>query len=59
MDVFEKIYYELKPYVTLALSVFGLSFDHGSLVLRLLSLGLLIISVYLIYARLKTRGIIK
>ena len=48
LDAFEKIYYELKPYVTLSLAVFGLAFDHSSLILRLLSLGLLIISIYLI-----------
>ncbi|MCC7405112.1 MAG: hypothetical protein IT288_12000 [Bdellovibrionales bacterium] len=57
MESFEKIYYELKPYLTLSLSIFGLSFDHGSVWLRLLSLGLLVISIFLIYARLKTRRI--
>lgn len=60
MESFEKIYYEIKPYLCIGLAFFALQVaDVHSLVGKISSLTLLILGTILMYSRLRGRGIIR
>lgn len=60
MESFEKIYYEIKPYLCIGLAFFALRVaDVHSAVGKISSLTLLILGSILAYSRLRGRGIIK
>ncbi len=59
-NAFDHFLYELKPYITMAISIIALRSQYAdSKGIKLFFIGVLIYSVYIAYARLYYRGHIK
>jgi hypothetical protein len=55
----EKLFYESRPYLFLALSFYALKSGHDSTLMSCSATLLLAISILVISARLKNRGVLK